>query len=87
MDLTSKAGSNAALSIQSDEGSSPRHNLSLQARISLPKRFEFDPVWRYVSALPGQFPAGLPADYVKATQRVYHTAEMPSHLELLEVPK
>ncbi len=27
------------------------------------------------------------SDFQKATQRVYHTAEMPSHLELLEVPK
>ena len=27
------------------------------------------------------------SDFQKATQRVYHTAEMPSHLEVLEVPK
>lgn len=27
------------------------------------------------------------SDFQKATQRVYHNAEMPSHLELLEVPK
>ncbi|HWD97547.1 MAG TPA: TonB-dependent receptor [Bryobacteraceae bacterium] len=70
MDLKSKAGDSAATTIQADEGSSPRHKVVLQARINLPKGFEFDPVYRYVSALPAQYSAGLPADYVKAYNTV-----------------
>ena len=66
MQLKSKIGDPAACTINADDGSSPRHTLSFRARISLPKRFEFDSVLRYVSALPAQYPAGLPADYVNA---------------------
>jgi iron complex outermembrane receptor protein len=66
MDLRSKAGSSPESTIAIDEGSSPRHRAVFQARISLPKGFEFDPVYRYVSALPAQYPTGLPADYAKA---------------------
>jgi iron complex outermembrane receptor protein len=66
MDLTNKAGNTDTSTILVDEGSSPRHKVVFEARISLPKKFEFDPVYRYVSALPAQYPAGLPADYVKA---------------------
>jgi iron complex outermembrane receptor protein len=36
------------------EGSSPHHEATAQAILSLPKRFEFDPAYRYVAALPAQ---------------------------------
>lgn len=36
------------------EGSSPRHGVSIQSRIDLPWRFEFDQTYRYVAALPYQ---------------------------------
>lgn len=35
-----------------DEGSSPHNQITLQSRFSLPKGFEFDQTYRYVSALP-----------------------------------
>jgi iron complex outermembrane receptor protein len=71
MHLTSKIGDPAVSTIYADEGSSPRHTVSFQARISLPKRLQLDSVWRYVSALPAQYPSGLPAAYVNA----YSTAD------------
>jgi iron complex outermembrane receptor protein len=54
MDLKNRPGSSDANTIRTDEGSSPRHELSLQSRINLPKSFEFDPTYRYVGRLPGQ---------------------------------
>jgi iron complex outermembrane receptor protein len=38
----------------SDNGSSPHHQFVIQALFSLPKKMEFDPTYRYVSALPYQ---------------------------------
>jgi hypothetical protein len=38
----------------STEGSSPAHEGSIQSRFDLPKRFEFDQTYRYVSALSAQ---------------------------------
>ena len=35
-----------------DEGSSPHNQITLQSRFNLPKGFEFDQTYRYVSALP-----------------------------------
>jgi iron complex outermembrane receptor protein len=37
-----------------DEGSSPHNQVSIQSRFNLPKGFEFDQTYRYVSALPAQ---------------------------------
>ena len=36
------------------EGSSPHNQVTLQSRFNLPKGFEFDQTYRYVSALPAQ---------------------------------
>jgi len=41
-------------SIQTYEGSSPRQELELRSFLNLPFHFEFDPSYRYVSALPAQ---------------------------------
>jgi len=54
MDLKNRPGSSDPDTIRTDEGSSPRHEVNVQSRISLPKGFEFDPTYRYVGALPGQ---------------------------------
>jgi iron complex outermembrane recepter protein len=40
--------------LSSYEGSSPRHVANFQSRFDLPKRFELDLDYRYVSALPAQ---------------------------------
>jgi iron complex outermembrane receptor protein len=65
MFLENNPGSTDPITVQSDEGSSPRHEGTLQARFNLPKGFQFDPTYRYAAALPQQFPSGLPADFVK----------------------
>jgi iron complex outermembrane receptor protein len=38
----------------SDNGSSPHHQAVIQALFNLPRRFELDPTYRYVSSLPAQ---------------------------------
>ena len=40
------------LNVLSDEGSSPHHQVVVQSLFNLPKRFEFDQTYRYVSSLP-----------------------------------
>ena len=55
MDLKNRPGSSDAGTIRTDEGSSPRHELSVQSHINLRKGFQFDHTYRYVGALPGQF--------------------------------
>jgi iron complex outermembrane receptor protein len=40
--------------VSSYEGSSPHNVATFQALFSLPRRFEFDPTYRYVGALPAQ---------------------------------
>lgn len=35
-----------------DDGSSPQNEIAIQSQFNLPKRFELDPSYRYVSALP-----------------------------------
>ncbi len=56
-----KAGTFNSLVTASDNGSSPHHQVETQSLFNLPKRFEFDATYRYVSALPAQTstPAGL----------------------------
>jgi iron complex outermembrane receptor protein len=40
--------------VTQDEGSSPHNQVTFQSRFNLPKGFEFDQTYRYVSALPAQ---------------------------------
>jgi iron complex outermembrane receptor protein len=54
LDLNNKVGNTDAGTLQSDEESSPRHQVVVQSLFNLPKRFEFDPTYRYVSALRAQ---------------------------------
>lgn len=49
-----KPGNTDPGTVVSYNGSSPRHEIVIQSLFNLPKRFEFDPMYRYVSALPGQ---------------------------------
>jgi iron complex outermembrane receptor protein len=37
-----------------DNGSSPHHEVTVQSRFNILRKFEFDPTYRYVSALPAQ---------------------------------
>lgn len=40
--------------VSKEEGSSPHNQVTFQSRFNLPKGFEFDQTYRYVSALPAQ---------------------------------
>lgn len=67
-----KPGSTDTSTIQTDEGSSPRHQLVVQSNLGLPGKFEFDPAYRYVSGLPGQYSSSLPGQFVRA----YNTMDL-----------
>jgi iron complex outermembrane recepter protein len=54
MHLKDKPGITDATTASGDEGSSPHHEIVVQSLFNLPKQFEFDPTYRYVSALPAQ---------------------------------
>jgi iron complex outermembrane receptor protein len=49
-----KAGFTDALNTVSDNGSSPHHQVEFQSLLNLPRKFQFDATFRYVSALPAQ---------------------------------
>jgi iron complex outermembrane recepter protein len=53
-DKAGVAGTLNPLITSSDNGSSPHHQVELQSLLNLPKRFELDTTYRYVSALPAQ---------------------------------
>jgi iron complex outermembrane receptor protein len=52
--------------------SSPRHQVAAQLAVDFSKRFQLDLDYRYVSALPWRYPAGLPDGFVRA----YSTADV-----------
>jgi iron complex outermembrane receptor protein len=58
MDLRNKTGNTDTGTVASDQGSSPHHEFVIQPRFHLPRRWEFDPAYRYVSALPAQLVKG-----------------------------
>jgi len=53
-DRAGVAGSFNSLVTASDNGSSPHHQVDVQSLFNLPRQFEFDLTYRYVSALPAQ---------------------------------
>jgi iron complex outermembrane recepter protein len=54
LDLKNRPGNTDVGTLASDQRSSPRHQVVVQSMFNLPKRFEFDPTYRFVSALPAQ---------------------------------
>jgi iron complex outermembrane receptor protein len=56
--LKNQPGNTDASTLSQDQGSSPRHLVSVQPQFNLPKKTEFDLTYRYVSALPAQKVAG-----------------------------
>jgi iron complex outermembrane recepter protein len=54
MELENKPWSNDPTSVAGYEGSSPRNQVMIQSLVNLPRKFEFDQTYRYVSALPAQ---------------------------------
>lgn len=59
LDLRLKPGSPDNQAVSLHEGSSPHNQIMLQSRFNLPKGFEFDQTYRYVSALPAQLVNGF----------------------------
>jgi iron complex outermembrane receptor protein len=53
-DMEDGPGSNDPTSVAGYEGSSPRHQATVQSFLTLPKKLEFQQTYRYVSALPAQ---------------------------------
>jgi iron complex outermembrane receptor protein len=49
-----KAGFTDTSNTETDNGSSPHHQVVLEGRFNVPRGFEFDPTYRYVSSLPFQ---------------------------------
>ena len=54
LSLENMPGNADTSSVSRDEGSSPHNQITFQSRFNLPKGFEFDQTYRYVSALPAQ---------------------------------
>jgi iron complex outermembrane receptor protein len=54
MELGNKSWSNDPTSVAGYEGSSPRHQGTMQSFLTLPKKLEFEQTYRYVSALSAQ---------------------------------
>jgi iron complex outermembrane receptor protein len=52
--LRTRPGSGDTVSVTSQEGSSPRHDVAFKSWIDLPHRIEFSQDFRFVSALPAQ---------------------------------
>src|SRR6266436_486240 len=62
--------------VSKDEGSSPHNQLTLQSRFNLPKGFEFDQAYRYVSALPAQLVRGYSTGDVHVAWRSTRNVEI-----------
>jgi iron complex outermembrane receptor protein len=54
LNMRDKAGSTDATSVGQLEGDSPQHNARIESSFDLPRRFQFDVDYRYVSSLPDQ---------------------------------
>jgi iron complex outermembrane recepter protein len=59
IDLRLKPGSPDNQAVSLHEGSSPHNQVMVQSRFNLPRGFEFDQTYRYVSALPAQLVRGF----------------------------
>jgi iron complex outermembrane receptor protein len=56
----------------SDNGSSPHHEAIVETFFNIPKGFEFDPEYRYVSSLPAQKVAAYSTGDVRFGWRASH---------------
>ncbi len=95
MDLRRRPGSVDVSTVLTDEGSSPQHQAVIQSLFNLPKHFEFDQTYRYVSALPAlSVPAYGTADLRlgwRPTQHVEFSLSgqnllQPQHVEFVSDP-
>lgn len=63
MDLRRRPGNLDTSTVLTDEGSNPSHEVTIQSLFNLPRHFEFDQTYRYVSALAAvpNYPVPVPA--------------------------
>jgi iron complex outermembrane receptor protein len=71
-----KAGFTDTTNTATDNGSSPHHQVVLQGRFNIPKGFEFDPTYRYVSNLPFQKVAAYNTADVRVGWRPSHNWDL-----------
>ncbi|MGH9358849.1 MAG: TonB-dependent receptor plug domain-containing protein [Terriglobia bacterium] len=95
MDLEKRPGFTGESAAVADEGSSPHHEVVVQSLFNLPRHFEFDQTYRYVSALPAlSVPAYGTADLRvgwRPTQHLEFSVSgqnllQPQHVEFVSDP-
>jgi iron complex outermembrane receptor protein len=94
--LRNEPGSTDALGrIPIYEGSSPKHQFTIQSRLDLPRGLEFDQIYRYVSALPASQVKAYGTADLRLRWRFAHAFELtvvgkdllqPRHAELASNP-
>jgi iron complex outermembrane receptor protein len=95
LDARNKPSSNDASSVRQLEGDTPAHKAVAQSSFTIPRGFELDLMWRYVSEVPNQrVPAYSTAD-IRFARRVSHNFDVavvgqnllqPHHLEYGGIP-
>ena len=86
---------NIGLGAGSDQGSSPRHEVTIDSSFDLSKRLQLDLIYRYVSALPAQQVSAYSTGDFRIGYRLNHHLEIslaganlmqPSHVEYVGDP-
>jgi iron complex outermembrane receptor protein len=73
INLNTQPGSRDVSTVNSTQGSSPHHQVTLQSSLDLPGRLEFSQTYRYVSTLPKQLVASYgTADVRLSWRRIDH---------------
>lgn len=95
LNLKDKPGNTDTGSVSSHEGSSPHNQITIESRFNLPKGFEFDQTYRYVSALPAQLVSSYSTADAHISWRSTHHLEVavvgenllqPQHAEFGHAP-
>jgi iron complex outermembrane receptor protein len=95
LDLKLNPNSPDTGTVTADEGSSPHNQASFQSRFSLPRGFEIDQTYRYVSALPAQLVKGYSTADVRFAWHATHEVDVsiaannllqPRHAEFANDP-
>ncbi len=95
LDAKRKEGSNDASTVGQLEGDTPQHKVVLQGLLSLPKKFEANLAYRYVSSVPDQKTPGYSTGDVRVGRPVGEHFQIelvgrdllqPSHQEYLGPP-
>jgi iron complex outermembrane receptor protein len=76
LDLRNAPGNTDTAAVARYEGSSPRHQVTVQAQLTLPKGLEVDPTLRHVSALPARSVAAYTTLDLRVGFRFAHAFEL-----------